>query len=380
MIRTIGASLLVSIAAFGACGDGQPEEEVPDVGPAVEISVSNRHSCARFATGAVACWGGGILGDGVECEDSSVCSTTPSLLPELVDAVSIAGTCAVRASGEVVCWGLSTWGDDAFRGEHLIPTSVPGISSAVAVSTGSASCALLASGSVSCWGMAQDGALGDGDQNHEFCTPYLDQCSRTPVQVANLTDAVQISIGGAQACAIRATGAVVCWGERWLNDAHWTPQEIVGLSGVVEIATGRDHACALTGAGTVSCWGANYEGQLGDGTTTARNIPTEVPGLTGVSGIAASRDHVCAVHESGRVSCWGANDYGQLGEGGSWASFLEPVEVLGLDDAAAVAAGLGHTCAIRASGTMACWGINNNGQLGDGTTEGRFEPVAVLWP
>jgi alpha-tubulin suppressor-like RCC1 family protein len=77
--------------------------------------------------------------------------------------------------------------------------------------------------------------------------------------------------------------------------------------------------------------------------------------------------------QNGRVRCWGQ----LLGEDGELRASAEPVEVPGLDDAVAIAAGAGHSCAIRRGGTVACWGVNTHGQLGDGSREPSATPVAV---
>src|SRR5512137_3016820 len=88
--------------------------------------------------------------------------------------------------------------------------------------------------------------------------------------------------------------------------------------------------------------------------------------------IATGGDHTCELIGDGGVRCWGRNDEGQLGDGtlGTVVQAL-PVRVAGLSDAVALAAGPVHTCALKASGSVACWGFNANGELGDGTRSSR---------
>ena len=100
----------MSIGAGGCGGERAPLDEPA----AVEVTAAARHTCARLASGQVACWGTGTLGDGVACPEQPPCSTTPVLVLDLDDATSVSAaeshTCAARVSGAVVCWGLSTWG------------------------------------------------------------------------------------------------------------------------------------------------------------------------------------------------------------------------------------------------------------------------------
>ncbi|MEM5880180.1 MAG: hypothetical protein QXQ16_02740, partial [Candidatus Aenigmatarchaeota archaeon] len=80
---------------------------------------------------------------------------------------------------------------------------------------------------------------------------------------------------------------------------------------------------------------------------------------------------------NGSIACWGDNMYGQLGDG-TTTSKSTPVLVQGIDNAVSVAAGEAHTCALLSNGSIACWGRNGRGQLGDGTTTDRYTPVLVL--
>ncbi len=234
---------------------------------------------------------------------------------------------------------------------------------------------LAEAGSVWCWGRNTDGQLGDGTT--------VDRVTSVPVQ--NLTGASQVSCGDAHTCALNSNGTVWCWGGNRVGQlgdgtrtTRLTPVQVVGLSGVTQISSGGGHTCARRTAGTAWCWGDNDFGQLGDGTTLDRLTPGRVAGLTGVAQASAGEDHTCVRLTSGAVRCWGSNSNGQLGDG-TRRTRLVPVAVRGLPGIVTqVQVGNQHSCARRADGTVWCWGRNDSGQLGDGTTVSRLVATKSL--
>jgi len=155
-----------------------------------------------------------------------------------------------------------------------------------------------------------------------------------------------------------------------------------------QVSVGNGFACAVTDTGALECWGANAQGRLGDGTTIDRPTPVGVVGLDGgVASVATGLRHACALTTNGAAKCWGHNDTGQLGDGSTNDSAV-PVDVVGLGSGVVAVSASGsncafdsvfrsHSCALTVSGGVKCWGSNFAGQLGDGTNTDRATPVDV---
>jgi alpha-tubulin suppressor-like RCC1 family protein len=191
---------------------------------------------------------------------------------------------------------------------------------------------------------------------------------------------------GNHTCFVRADANVVCWGDNTngqIGDGtsgnvrrQPTP---TGITSAVSVAVGKDHSCALLATGSVQCWGSNATGQLGVGSgTTSSSLPVTVPSLSGVVSLVAGTGFTCARKSDGTVRCWGLNLRGQLGDGTTTSPRFSPVSVSGLTDAARIVAGATHACALRGNGAMACWGGNNQGQLGTGNVTDRNIPTPVV--
>ena len=309
---------------------------------------------------------------------------TPTAVP--LTAIAIAAgsshTCAVTDRGGVMCWGDNGTGQlgDGTTATRLTPVDVVGLTSGVVSVTARSghTCALTVGGGVKCWGGNWSGELGDGTIEQRL----------TRVDVVGLNaEVVAVSAGGDHTCALTTSGGVKCWGSNesgQLGDGtmeqRHTPVDVVGMtSGVKAISAGYYHTCAVTTSGGAKCWGGNFDGALGDGTTTEQRLtPVDVVGLTsGVKSISAGYYHTCALTIHGGIKCWGVNNYGQLGDG-TMEGRHTPVQVLGLTISATdIAAGASHTCALTTSSEVKCWGDNHNGQLGDATTQQQLTPVQV---
>jgi alpha-tubulin suppressor-like RCC1 family protein len=287
-------------------------------------------------------------------------------------------TCAVTGpNGAAKCWGRNDYGElgTGTTTSSLTPVGVVGLSSKVAAVSagGSRSCALTTSGGLKCWGSGP----GNGTSG-----------SLTPVSVTGLATGVKaISVGGTIACALTTSGGVRCWGAGSLGQlgdglltSSLVPVSPAGLtSGVAAVSTGAQHACVLMSAGGVKCWGWNNYGETGDQTgATTTATPTDVLGLpSNVTGIFVGGYHSCAVTSSGEAWCWGENQAGQLGDG-TTLDRATPAAVSTLSGVTSITGGTYHTCALVTGGAVSCWGSNNSGQLGDGTALDRSLPVWVV--
>jgi alpha-tubulin suppressor-like RCC1 family protein len=370
LVAAAGLTFPATSVAMGLKGNSGP------------IAASD-HTCAITVGGGVKCWGdnsAGGLGDG-----TMTASTTPVGVTGLasgVDAIAAGDrfSCALLTGGGVKCWGYNEYGQlgDGTTTNSAFPVDVVGLASGVdgIAARGEHTCALI-SGSVKCWGANLNGQLGDGTTTS----------SSLPVDVTGLSSGViAIATGGEHTCAITTGGNVKCWG--WNKTGQLgigttsdssIPVDVVGLARDVKaVATGGRHTCALVTAGAVKCWGYDEFGQLGNGSTANSAIPVDVAGLTGsVGAITTGGNLTCALRTESGVSCWGIDLTGQLA-GGATFDRAAPVDVAGLTGGVAtIVAGYYHLCATTRDGGVMCWGGNDTGQLGNGTTTDSSTPIAV---
>ena len=183
-----------------------------------------------------------------------------------------------------------------------------------------------------------------------------------------------LAAGFGHACAV-VRGALYCWGDNGSGqlgtgdtDSRSAPIRIGSAGDWVQVATGTASSCARRAGGSVWCWGGNVSGQLGVGDFEPRLTPAFVSLPASAARVALNHATACAVLTTGALYCWGKNEEGQLGQSDPYPGddAPEPLRVTSESDWRAVDTGDGHTCGIRAPGTLYCWGRNTTGQLGLG--------------
>ena len=332
------------------------------------------HSCAAD-NGTVKCWGtnwyGNVTGDG-----GTTNQTTPVTISGISNAtevgIGLTFSCAVLSNGTIKCWGQGDsgqLGNGSTNNNPNSPATVSGINNAISVSGGRMhACALLSTGSIKCWGKAENGQLGNGST-----TGNSSENNQTiPVDVSGISNAINISAGLQESCAVLDTGSVKCWGagfgttpvnissdiqnaiqvSTWSNqtvvldngsikfrESNGTIETILEISNAIQVSNDALTSCAVLDNGSVKCWGAGGFGSLGNGNNNNETTPVFVSNINNAKQVSTSgslgfasvnESHSCAALSDGTVKCWGAGGYGQLGNGATNNQNI-PVSVSGIE-------------------------------------------------
>ncbi len=350
-----------------------------------QLTASQRNTCALNSLGNVWCWGR-LLFDGAFADQLN-----PITYPVFTVAY-IAGsgdnTCAITHKGRVFCWGTDTnsetgCGTRCENGTNpgsLIPHLYNVRHLAVAPSH---ACAIDELGSVWCWG---NNSLG---QTGEIGSPST---TSIPVSVSLSSQAIALAVSSTATCAVLDTGLVQCWGDDSSGQLGNNTPDSTGeipvtvettsgnLTGITHIAAVMSSFCAIQSPGQVWCWGDNDIGQLGNDSGVDSTVAIQVAGLNNAQTIAGSLPAPATLTIGSfcvttlvTSYCWGEDAIGN----GSSASVATPVVVTNLTHAKSIARSDTHACAILLSNHVSCWGVNDAGQLGNGTTVDGLAPTQI---
>ncbi len=392
--------------------DPSDEPVVCGSGPCAQrLAAGDRHVCALMADGTIRCWGDNTKGAvGLAATDAGDGSGPPvsadlvtGIVPRVVAAITSATqisagddvTCTRLADGTVQCWGANNTGQlglssvtpksDALA--HPAPSTVDITAPAVRVDVGHGSvCAKLATGELSCWGT---------NAQKQLLTGSAAAVGGPAVAAVGALDLLRTTSSNTTIYGVTANGQLFSWGMVSGRDTSFVldgaPRENVSLSDVVDVAVGPSlvdntgmatfHACAIAKA-RVYCWGSTLKTELPalcTGVPNDRKVPTLAPVQRSPSGgfafpqqIAAGRLSTCVRLTDGTVQCCGDDTRGQMGTG----SLADPPAVLSLTPAKAlqgyavqVVTTRYSTCALLRDGSVACWGGNRYGELGQGTVD-----------
>lgn len=385
---TVVATLLVTTFGTGVEGSVVRPNEAPIF---TKVAGGLIHTCAITTTKVLYCWGGnwyGQLGTGDSNPVEGKHLVQGDLAGKEVVDISLGQghTCALTSEGIVYCWGdggpwVGSGTTDMLYEPHAVIGGSLNGTFVTNVDAGNwNTCANTYSG-FSCW--------GENSFYQINLTNVFDNALYPAIMnqgVFSRGEVTDFSVGENLICAV-VIAKVACSGDDLKDTLQ--PEFVRGgylrSMQVTSVAAGT-HTCAITTLGTVACWGHNTRGQLGDGTVEDRVMPRRVNtgALTNVlvEQIEASEEGTCAVTTRGKLACWGINTDGQVGNG---SIDTQPIPTLvntgALRGKAVISVGMGelHTCAITQAGRIACWGDNAYGQLGDGTTNDSRRPKFIAW-
>jgi alpha-tubulin suppressor-like RCC1 family protein len=350
----------------------------------------------QFVGSSVQSWGrnnNGSLGDGTTTDRSSpgtvagggvnwkqVASGTYAFQPQTHSA-------GIKTDGTLWTWGLN--GNGQLGTGNTTARSSPGTTAGGGTNWKQVTCGQLISAAVKTdgtlwtWGMnsgTNAGTLGDGTTTDR---------SSPGTTAGGGTNWKQVSAAGVSMAAIKTDGTLWTWGynaQGQLGDgttsARSSPVTTAGGgTNWKQVSNNFSAGAAIKTDGTLWIWGQNGAGQLGDGTNTNRSSPvTTAGGGTNWKRVAFELgiEHSAAIKTDGTLWTWGNNANGRLGDGTTTGRNSPVTTAGGGTNWKQVTCGYYHTVAIKTDGTLWTWGVNNFGQLGDGTTTSKSSPVMVI--
>ncbi len=380
------AGLTTSFSPFAALGPG------PITLLDGQLAVGANFACAIRADSLTDCWGdisSGHLGNNLPVTSLGVSAPVDVASDPVFVRIDGGGlhTCGTTSTGAILCWGSNRNFGHALANGTVLPSVVASPTPLaagpyVSYSAGRLhACGLTPTNAAECWGVNQVGEVGDGTADLAGSAMRL-----SPVPVNTALTFASIDAGWLQTCALTAAGDPYCWG-RWRGQgnptASLTPELVPGGHSFTSIFAGAVATCALDTQSDAWCWGDNLGQQLGGGSAQPwEETPVQVLGglkfatLATSLGVTNQRSgHTCGLTFAGAAFCWGLNSDGQLGDGTN-ANRPTPVAVATLEIFVDIAAGERFTCGLTPDRRVFCWGSNASGELGSGVA-GGFSPTPV---
>lgn len=386
-VRRAALAMLLLLTALMATAPAGAQPAAPEVAPPeasarwLQVDAGFLHTCGITTAHRLYCWGfdgGYALGDGGGRRNRNV---PVEVAGHTADWAQVSAgydhTCAVKLDHRLFCWGTDTLGllgNGPGQQDAAAPVEVVGHTTDWAqVTAGGNTCAIKTTGHLFCWGRDNYGGVGDGGGQGD---------TGVPVEVAGLSnDWQEVSAGLTHVCARNTANRLRCWGQDFFGQVgddearvnRTVPTPVAGDPATwASVAAAESHTCATTTSGRLFCWGRDHLGQLAaPGQDTAdRGTPTEVQqSRTDWDDVSSGGfAHTCATRTSGLLYCWGQTWRAALGRKIPYELQFTPLKVLGFTDWADVTAGLATTCALRTNGLLYCWGNNEFGQAGVGST------------
>src|SRR5437588_245175 len=269
-------------------------------------------------------------------------------------------TCGIATGGLAYCWGDNTAGElgTGDGRSHRRPAAVTGHLAFVSLSAGDGfTCGITDAALAYCWGRNTYGQLGS----------FAPLRAEVPIPV--------VADGGANGAGQLGNGT---------RTSSRIPVAVVHVTDFIFVSAGARHTCGLTAPGAVYCWGDDFTHQLGGGNGVGSLVPVEGgPPPRRVAAVTAGGFHTCTLTRETiyRVTCWGLNQESQLGVPDTLPSAtVTSRTVFGCLPFVQLDAGDAHTCGTTDDGAAYCWGRNDDGELGDGTTHPPLRPVRVIEP
>ncbi len=353
------------------------------------VSAGEDHTCILESNGKAYCWGDnsvGQLGNGTTESSTSPVAVSGGLRFKSISA-GWDHTCGVSVDSEAYCWGRGRYGrlGNGSSENSMVPTAVSGGLTFESVDSGMAhTCGITTDGDAFCWGRGEDGILGNNSI----------ESSPVPVPVSGGLAFGSINAGSATTCGITTNGDAYCWGASDFGnllglgpddrDRKLAPGRVAGEFNFKpdSISVGLDHVCAISTADKAVCWGRGRYGKLGIGSADALGvienlmIPREIKGNISFTLMTTGVFQTCGIATDGKAYCWGRNGSGQLGDG-TTTMRVEPVAISANLNFKDIAIGDDHVCGVSSDDEVYCWGDGNAGKLGTRSSDNKLTPTKV---